>query len=160
MGTWVHPGYSTTTCLRVRVLRHKLSAGTGTGALAVPGFRVRLRVQEGLADLRVDARPRLGGGVLITSDTRFVTDITFFVFFFVSYYFFGFLENSMLWGGTWRHRSSAGPPLEAVLWLMRGRSYRQRAPQIQRGRSAPVLAYRRGVRSQAVAIRRSQASPA
>ena len=80
MGTWVHPGYSATTCLRVRVLRHELSAGTGTGALAVPGFRVRLRVQEGLAELRVVARPRLGGGVLITSDTRFVTDITFFVF--------------------------------------------------------------------------------
>ena len=109
MGTGVHPGYSATTCLRVRVLRHELSAGTGTGALAVPGFRVRLRVQEGLAELRVVARPRLGGGVLITSDTRFVTDITFFrFFFFVSYYFFGSLENSMLWGAL----GGTGPVLD------------------------------------------------
>ena len=72
MGTWVHRGYSSTTCMRVRILWNELYAGTAYRARAVCSMRVRLRVQEGLAEQPLAARRGVAGGVLITFYTRFL----------------------------------------------------------------------------------------
>ena len=59
--------------MRVRILWNELYAGTAYRARAVCSMRVRLRVQEGLAEQPLAARRGVEGGVLISFHTRLLT---------------------------------------------------------------------------------------